>query len=160
MLLLYASGYTNYLSTLLRTVQFAIQLSAHSFTIITAILFNIFIIDIVWNSQNTYSYSLRDILYKSRQRKLSSGFCGIHLACRQILQQWFFPNTGHRYVQAHHSQSSYLTVLPEQCDTNILLKNLNVTSFLHFFYFHLSKNYCNVDLKQQPKSVIKTFLKL
>jgi hypothetical protein len=25
------------------------------------------------------------------------------LACRQILQQWSFLNTGHRYVQTHHS---------------------------------------------------------
>lgn len=68
MLLLHASGYTKYFLTFLRTVQSVIQLPAHSFTIITDILFNVFIIEIVWNSQNTYSYFLRDILYKSRQR--------------------------------------------------------------------------------------------
>jgi hypothetical protein len=40
------------------------------------------------------------------------------------------------------------------------LMNLNVRSFLYLVHFHLSKNYYNGDLKQQPKSVIQTFLKL
>lgn len=112
MLLLYESGYTNYLSTLLRTAQFAIPLSAHSSTIITAILFNIFIIDIVWNSQNTYSYSLGDILYKSRQR---DGYPQVSV--ESVWPAGKFFNSGPSLTQATGMIRPPLTIILPHCSS-------------------------------------------
>jgi hypothetical protein len=161
MLLLYASGYTNYLSTLLRTVQFAFQLSAHPFTITTAILSNnnniIIMIDTVLKSQITYSYSFRDIMYKSEQRDSYP-----HVLVESLWPPGKFLNSGPSLTQAtgHHifrpNTDNHPTSLcfPNNVTQIFYWTNLNVKSFLYSVHFHLSKNYCNGELKQEPKSII------